>query len=274
MKRKLFQNLLAIVMATFVSLSASAVPPMISYQGKLMDSAGAPIADGAYSMQFSIYDIPTGGTALWTETNTNVVVTNGLFAVMIGSVSALPAAVFDSPDRYFGIAVDGDPETSPRQRIASVAFAQISQTVVDGAISTAKLADGSVTAAKLGPDASGVPAGVIVMWSGAATAIPTGWALCDGTNGTPNLQEKFVIGAGGAYTAGSTGGKSVIELAHSHTVNDHVHNANHSHGMDAAGDHAHHMDFWTQGSPHRTDYYKYAPDGYKVGYPQFLYHSR
>lgn len=45
---------------------------------------------------------------------------------------------------------------------------------------------------------AGVPAGTIVMWSGADTAIPVGWKLCDGTNGTPDLRGKFIIGAGGA----------------------------------------------------------------------------
>lgn len=42
--------------------------------------------------------------------------------------------------------------------------------------------------------------GMIMMWSGAANAIPSGWALCDGKNGRPNLIDKFVLGAGGIYT--------------------------------------------------------------------------
>lgn len=44
------------------------------------------------------------------------------------------------------------------------------------------------------------PSGVICMWSGATTAIPTGWALCNGSNGTPDLRDKFVVGAGSTYT--------------------------------------------------------------------------
>lgn len=48
----------------------------------------------------------------------------------------------------------------------------------------------------------GVPKGTIVIWSGAADAIPSGWALCDGTNGTPNLSGRFVFGAGGDVFVG------------------------------------------------------------------------
>lgn len=48
------------------------------------------------------------------------------------------------------------------------------------------------------------PAGLIALWSG--ITIPTGWALCDGTSGTPDLRDRFVVGSGGAYTVGDTGG--------------------------------------------------------------------
>ena len=58
------------------------------------------------------------------------------------------------------------------------------------------------------PSASGVPTGAIMMWSGASTAIPTGWVLCDGTNSTPDLRNRFVIGAGDTYAVGATGGSS------------------------------------------------------------------
>lgn len=51
-----------------------------------------------------------------------------------------------------------------------------------------------------------VPGGFIGMWSGLAETIPTGWALCDGTNGTPDLTERFILGAGKGYTPGTTGG--------------------------------------------------------------------
>lgn len=48
--------------------------------------------------------------------------------------------------------------------------------------------------------------GMIVMWSGSVASIPSGWALCDGTNGTPNLSNRFVVGAGDSYAVAATGG--------------------------------------------------------------------
>jgi hypothetical protein len=61
-----------------------------------------------------------------------------------------------------------------------------------------------------------VPVGIIVIWSGATGAIPTGWQLCNGTNGTIDLRDKFVVGAGSTYAVGATGG-GAVNLAHTHT---------------------------------------------------------
>ena len=51
-----------------------------------------------------------------------------------------------------------------------------------------------------------VPSGVILMWGGSADTIPRGWALCDGTNGTPDLLDRFVVASGKNYPQGSKGG--------------------------------------------------------------------
>ncbi len=57
-----------------------------------------------------------------------------------------------------------------------------------------------------------IPMGVIVMWSGASDNIPAGWVLCDGSNGAPDLRDRFIVGAGNTYEAGSTGGS----ISHTH----------------------------------------------------------
>lgn len=66
-----------------------------------------------------------------------------------------------------------------------------------------------------------MPSGGIIMWSGSIASIPAGWALCDGTNGTPDLRDRFVIGAGGTRTPATTGGAASATTssagAHSHT---------------------------------------------------------
>lgn len=62
---------------------------------------------------------------------------------------------------------------------------------------------------------SPMPAGIIVMWSGVTA--PSGWALCDGTNGTPDLRNRFVVAAGSTYALGTTGGSVTSSAAGSHT---------------------------------------------------------
>ena len=63
-----------------------------------------------------------------------------------------------------------------------------------------------------GTSAGFVPRGVIVMWSGEKDRIPQGWALCDGNNDTPNLCDRFIVGAGKTYGVGDTGGTNEVAL--------------------------------------------------------------
>lgn len=56
-----------------------------------------------------------------------------------------------------------------------------------------------------------IPAGIIVMWSG--SQIPSGWALCNGANGTPDLRDRFIVGSGHEYSIGNTGGSKQVTLA-------------------------------------------------------------
>lgn len=67
--------------------------------------------------------------------------------------------------------------------------------------------------------AAGLPAGVIVMWSGPLDAIPAGWKLCDGSDGTPDLRNRFVLGAGTGEYQGSAGGSRT----HQHRAGNHIH---------------------------------------------------
>ena len=60
------------------------------------------------------------------------------------------------------------------------------------------------------------PEGIIVAWSGSEDDIPDGWHLCDGTNGTPNLRDRFIVGAGNTYAVGAKGG----EAAHTLTTSE------------------------------------------------------
>lgn len=60
-----------------------------------------------------------------------------------------------------------------------------------------------------------MPTGGIILWSGAIVDIPTGWALCNGSNGTSDLRDKFVIAAGSAYAVNDTGGEATHTLTES-----------------------------------------------------------
>ena len=64
-----------------------------------------------------------------------------------------------------------------------------------------------------------IPAGLISIWSGAIGAVPFGWYLCDGTNGTPDLRNRFIVGAGSTYSVGANGGSAdAITVTHTHTA--------------------------------------------------------
>ena len=64
-----------------------------------------------------------------------------------------------------------------------------------------------------------LPAGIIMMWSGSVASIPSGWYLCNGSNGTPDLRSKFIVGAGSTYSPGNTGGSAnAVVVEHSHNL--------------------------------------------------------
>ena len=81
----------------------------------------------------------------------------------------------------------------------------------EGSVVELRLTAGSIgeIASQLTTDiiaATRIPRGIITMWSGATNAVPSGWALCDGNNGTPNLKDRFIVGAGQSYGVGNVGG--------------------------------------------------------------------
>ena len=83
--------------------------------------------------------------------------------------------------------------------------------------------------------ANGIPSGCIVLWSGSVASIPSGWVLCNGSSGTPDLRNRFVVGAGSAYAVAATGGSADATLvSHSHSVSD----PGHAHGVSDPG-HSH-----------------------------------
>lgn len=83
-----------------------------------------------------------------------------------------------------------------------------------------------------------LPAGVITLWSGSIASIPAGWYLCDGTNGTPDLRDRFVVGAGTTYAVGATGGANTVTLDAT-MIPGHTHSVSASGTTEASGNHTH-----------------------------------
>ncbi len=145
----------AFALCTFVLLTISQVaegqiPQTLSYQGVLTDASGTVVADGNYNLTFKLYEAATGGTAIWTETQT-VAVSNGIFAVILGSQTPLTPA-FDK-QYWLGINVSGGAELSPRTQLTGTAYSMNARSLAAGAVTTATLADKAVTTAKLADEA-------------------------------------------------------------------------------------------------------------------------
>lgn len=97
------------------------VPRTLSYQGRLTNDVGIPL-DGTYSIAFSLYDVATGGTALWSETK-NITVSQGLFTTALGDTAPFGAELkFDNP-YFIGVKVGAGSELTPRQPLQSAPYA-------------------------------------------------------------------------------------------------------------------------------------------------------
>jgi len=191
--------------ASGIGAEAITIPQMLSYQGKLTDTLGVPVADGEYPMMFLLYTVPTGGSAFWSE-NQSVETKNGLFNVLIGAVTPIDS-VPSGGAVYLAMTVSGGPQLTPRLRIGSAAFAYLSgraanadllqgrdtttfsrsnhnhdanyvnegqvdavtsSMIVNGAVLTAEIGDTAVTMAKIAQ--AGATTGQVVKWTGSAWA--------------------------------------------------------------------------------------------------------
>jgi hypothetical protein len=121
----LFVGVLSLVGASRLlasSMASGNIPERMHFQGYLTDAGGNPL-DGRYALTFRIYDTASGGTLFWQETHVAVPVSQGAFAVMLGSQgSPLTPGVFGGSGRYIELAIDNNPPL-PRQQLAAVPYA-------------------------------------------------------------------------------------------------------------------------------------------------------
>lgn len=104
-------------------LCASAdVPRRMTWHGRLARADGSPETN-PQTLKFALYTEASGGAQLWTETLANVPVINGVYAVVLGQATPLPASVVNGQDLYLGLSLNGGAEQQPRIRVASVPYA-------------------------------------------------------------------------------------------------------------------------------------------------------
>ena len=252
--------------------AAGEVPDFLTYSGRLTDGTGVG-QSLVLDLTLALHTDPFEGEALWQQEYPAMTVVDGYFTVVLNEGvqpgEETPVAVRDvilaHDALWMSVAVEGNPALEPRTAIGSTPYAVRSDnaaslgwsapeskpvvSVVQGAIGigtpnpeAALHVEGDVKSVVDGRQFFMVPAGGIIMWSGAIDQIPDGWALCDGTNGTPDLRDRFIVGAGSAYSVADAGGAASHELtvdempSHTHTqdAHNHVQNA-HTHGQNAHG---------------------------------------
>jgi len=119
--RRAMLHLIAVLVSAFIAVSVeAAIPATMNYQGRLTQSDGSPV-NGTVSVVFRLYDVVSGGTALWQESQ-SVSVSNGNFSVELGTVTPLTPAVFVNPV-FLGVTVGTDSEMTPRRPLSSVPYA-------------------------------------------------------------------------------------------------------------------------------------------------------
>ncbi len=151
------------ILALFVMSNADAqVPNKISYQGLLTTSAGTPVQDGSYNLQFNLFKSLSVGSSLWSETHTDVLVQRGTFSVMLGSINPLPD-IFNQPLFVEVGTINPNVTFSPRSELTSAPYsfnakvADSANTVANGAITSVKILDGTITNSDIAPNAAIAP---------------------------------------------------------------------------------------------------------------------
>jgi hypothetical protein len=118
----------------------AATSSTLNFQGRLLQSTGAAVADGTYNIQFNLYTVSSGGSTQWTESYLNnasqgVTLKNGYFSVNLGSITSFPATIQWDQEQWLGMTVRGtgscvfgsctptDAEMTPRFKLTAVPYA-------------------------------------------------------------------------------------------------------------------------------------------------------
>jgi len=133
------------VVLLVVCVAVAEIPHVISYQGKVTDISGTPVADGSYTMRFRIYDGPSAGSLLWDSGDRSVTLSGGVFSVLLGE-SPQPALTLDFDASYWLLVTFSGVDQAPRQRLASTGSAYMASGLVPGTLIQGAVASGSYSA--------------------------------------------------------------------------------------------------------------------------------
>ena len=209
------RHVLAYVLAlSMIASSAfSAGPNLISYQGQVLTSGGAPVANGSYPAAFAFYPVLSGGAPLWSESG-SITTTAGLFLHVLGSIAAIPAGFFaNNGSIWLEVTVNGQVQT-PRTQITSVGYSQSVNTIDSasgGTIVSSLSVNGSITIGKplalsgnlnLMSSSSSTPIASLFDWVGAGG----GLQLYDETGSWYAMFQPHSSGTGGFYMRNGWGG--------------------------------------------------------------------
>ncbi len=162
------------------------VPGLINFQGKLLDLSNNP-RNGSYSLTFRVFSALTGGTALWSETQSAVSVANGVFAVQLGAVTPIPASVFAASPTYLEVQV-GTEVGSPRQQLVTSPYAftaQNANNLLPGSANyvqvTSSLQSGATFYVSSGTVSGPLSVGGVLTTGSGAVAVTTAAGFLDAT---------------------------------------------------------------------------------------------
>lgn len=132
MKYRIIYTLVILITMIGMSPANANAPRMINYQGVLRDDLGAYL-QGAYDLTFSIYTNSDGDVMAWQEIQQDVQIDNGLFNVILGEYNPLTDSLWETDERWLGVAVEGSAEVLPRMRLTAVPWA-LRAAIADSAV--------------------------------------------------------------------------------------------------------------------------------------------
>jgi len=182
------------------AVAATGTFKQINFQGKVVNkTVGTNVTDGSYTFVFSLYNVDSAGSAIWTESK-SITVTNGVFQTLLGDTTALPGSVdFNTDNLYLGINFNGDGEMAPRVRMAAVPQAM-------NALKVAGLTVTDTTGTLTIPNATTIQFGGAFVTSGANSLTLTTTAVTNVT--LPTTGTLATLAGGETFTnktIGSTG---------------------------------------------------------------------